>query len=387
MRVALLTTDSREHFKDYANPAPYFGTAPEALLEGFKALPSEVEVHVVCCLQEPPVSSPRKLAENIHYHALVVRNLGWMKTGYQGCIRAVRRKLRDIRPDIVHGQGTERDCAVSAVLSGFPNVLTIHGNMRLIAGFLGAKPFTYYWLAARLEKFCLRRTAGVVAISTYTREAVQERTPKTWLVPNAVHPSFFEVVPRPAAPPRVLCVANIDRRKNQLGLIRSLDEVVRGQPVELRFAGRGHEDSDYFREFAAAVGQRPWCRHLGALGRADLQRELASATALVLPSFEDNCPMVILEAAAAGVPAAASRVGGIPDLVEDGQTGLLFSPEDPGGIAAAVGRLLADRGLADRLARRAHEICGQRFAPAEVARRHLEVYREVTGRHLPSVLT
>jgi hypothetical protein len=169
MRLALLTTDSREHFKDYSNPEPYFGTAPEALLEGFKFLPSDIEVHVVCCLQDTPTSSPDRLAPNIHYHPLAVPKNGWLRSGYQGCIRAVRRRLREISPDIVHGQGTERDCAVSAVLSGFPNVLTIHGNMRLIAEFFRARPLSFYWLAARLEKFFLRRTAGVVAISTYTQ--------------------------------------------------------------------------------------------------------------------------------------------------------------------------------------------------------------------------
>src|SRR5581483_1238510 len=131
MRIAFLTTDSREHFKDYANPAPYFGSAPEALLQGFARLP-DLEVHVVCCVRAP-VKSPEKIAPNIFYHALLVPKSGWMTTAYQGCVRAVRPVLRALRPDLVHGQGTERDCAIEAVMSGFPNVLTIHGNMRLIA--------------------------------------------------------------------------------------------------------------------------------------------------------------------------------------------------------------------------------------------------------------
>ena len=78
-----------------------------------------------------------------------------MRTGYQGCIRAVRKKLQEIRPDIVHGQGTERDCAISAVFSGFPNVITIHGNMRLIAQIEPRPAVFVYWLAARLETFTL----------------------------------------------------------------------------------------------------------------------------------------------------------------------------------------------------------------------------------------
>src|SRR6185436_9154325 len=106
IRVALLTTDSREHFRDYDCPTPYFGSAPEALLEGLAAIP-EVEVHVISCLQRR-IPSPEKLHPNIFYHGLYVPKLGWMRTAYQGCVRAVRQRLEQIRPDLVHGQGTER---------------------------------------------------------------------------------------------------------------------------------------------------------------------------------------------------------------------------------------------------------------------------------------
>src|SRR5271165_2812139 len=108
MKIALLTTDNREDARNYALPSPYFGAAPEALMQGFAALP-ELEVHVVSCAQKP-MKSPEKLADNIWFHSLYVPKLGWLRTSYQGCIRAVRRKLKTIKPDLVHGQGTERDC-------------------------------------------------------------------------------------------------------------------------------------------------------------------------------------------------------------------------------------------------------------------------------------
>jgi hypothetical protein len=109
--------------------------------------------------------SPEKLAPNIFFHSLYVPKIGWMRTLYQGCVRAVRKKLREIRPDIVHGQGTEMDCAVEAVFSGFPNVLTIHGNMRLIARVNRVRPFSFLWLAARLERLTIPRSSGVVCIT------------------------------------------------------------------------------------------------------------------------------------------------------------------------------------------------------------------------------
>src|SRR5580658_7833354 len=115
MRIVILTTDNREPHKDYDNPAPYFGTAPAALLQGLAMVP-EAEVHVVSCIRRP-VKSPEKLAPNIHFHSLVVPKIGWMKTLFQGCVRASRRKIQEIQPDIVHGQGTEADCSLSAIFS------------------------------------------------------------------------------------------------------------------------------------------------------------------------------------------------------------------------------------------------------------------------------
>src|SRR5260221_3163661 len=149
MRIALLTTDNREPFREYEKEAPWFGTAPEALIQGFARCPS-VEVHIVSCAKRP-MKSPAKLAENIFFHGLHVPHIGWLRTGYQGCIRAVRRKLREIRPELVHGQGTERDCAVSAIFSGHPNVLTLHGNMSVMARIHQSQPFTFYWFADRLQ--------------------------------------------------------------------------------------------------------------------------------------------------------------------------------------------------------------------------------------------
>jgi hypothetical protein len=180
MKVAILTTDSREHYRDYENREPSFGAAPEALLQGFAQL-LELEVHVVSCLRKK-VHSPSKLAPNIFFHGLHVPKIGWMRTGYQGCIRAVRKKLRAIQPDIVHGQGTERDCALNAVFSGWPNVVTIHGNMAELARLFQARVGSFQWLAARLENFALKRTAGVFCNSAYTEQLVKGRTPRTWHV-------------------------------------------------------------------------------------------------------------------------------------------------------------------------------------------------------------
>ena len=374
MRIALLANDAREIRREYDLPAPYFGTAPAALLDGFASLP-DTEVHVVACWQKP-MTAPERLAPNIWFHGLVVPKIGWLRTGYQGCIRAVRRRIAAIAPDIAHGQGTERDCSISAIYSGVPNVLTIHGNMRLIADLNRAKPLTFDWIQARLEAFTIPRSKGVICITRYTQAAVQSLARQTWVVPNAVDASFFRIKPRPVNPPLILCVGQISYRKNQNAFIRALDLLAARGSFQVLFLS-GPATDDYGREFSELVKARSWCRFGGWAGREELKHHLATASMLVLPSLEDNCPMVVLEAMAAGVPVVAPNVGGVPDLVEHDRTGLLCDPTNAESMRTAVERLLRDRAVSERLAQDARREAHVRFHPTAIATRHVEIYREV----------
>ncbi len=377
MKIAVLTTDNREPYRQYDKTIPWFGTAPDALLQGFAKLP-EIEVHVVTCTQRP-MRSPAKLADNIFFHSLHVPKIGWMRTGYQGCIRAIRRKLRDIEPDIVHGQGTERECSLSAAFSGYPNVVTIHGNMRMVAIALHARPFSFYWLAAKLEVLTLPRTDGIICITHYTREIVEKQAKKTWVVPNAVDGTFFDIKNQATQPPRILCVGSVDKRKNQNALIRALDAFPKEHALELIFLGGNNQNHDYGREFSELVATRPWCHYEGFIDRDGLRKQLTTASGLILPSLEDNCPMVVLEAMAAGVPVAAARVGGVPDLIQHEKTGLLFDPLDEKAMALAT--MALPEAPARLRAEAAREVARTRFLPETIARKHLEIYQEAISTH------
>lgn len=90
--------------------------------------------------------------------------------------------------------------------------------------------------------------------------------------------------------------------------------------------------------------------------------------------------MVILEAMAAGVPAAAARIGGIPDLIQEGINGVLFDPRDADEMAAQIISLTACQTTRDTLAQRCKPIALERYHPKVIATGHLEIYREVLGR-------
>ena len=321
---------------------------------------------------------PAKLADNIHFHELLVPHLGWGRSGFAGCGMAVRRLLKGIQPDLVHGQGTERDCAVSMMFAPKgPRLLTIHGHMARIAEILDAKPLSYYWLVKQLESLAVRRADGVVAITRYTQNRLGEKARKTWVVPNAVDASFFDVH-SPAQGNIALCVASLSAWKRQLELIEALDRMPDDKRPQLVLLGIGAE-SEYGGKVVEAVAKRPWCSHPGPVDRAGLKDWLRKAGLLILPSTEDNCPMVVLEAMAAGVPVAASNIGGIPDLIDDGRTGFLFDPLDAGSICQAILKWAENPSETAALANTAKREALERFHPRVVASRHLEIYREALG--------
>jgi len=374
MKVAILTVDAREFYKDYDRP-PYFGTAPEALLKGFAQLP-DVETHVIGCVRAP-LPPVEKLAPNVTYHALRVPRIGWLSTLYAGCILATRRKLRELQPDIVHGQGTERDSAFTAALSGFPNVVTVHGNVRQVITKLGAAPFSALWMIGRIEAWTLRKTQGVVCLTNYTLQQVRDLARRTWVVPNAVDESFFGIQRNANDSTAILCVANILPYKNQNFLIRALDPVAEKLGLRLIFLGSKGVDENYCQEFFDLVKTRPWCSHEGFKKGDELKAYLSSARLLVLPTLEDNCPMVALEAMAAGLPIAASRIGGVPDLIDHGVTGLMFDPHSADEMREAIVKLFSNQPWAEQMGAAGQQRAREQHRPVQIARRHVEIYREL----------
>ncbi len=385
MKIVQLITDNREPARQYDRDTPWFGTAPSALMQGFATSP-EVEVHVVSCTQQP-MKSPAKLADNIFFHSLHVPRIGWMRTGYQGCIRAVRRKLQEIQPDIVHGQGTERDCAISAVFSGFPQVLTIHGKMAELARLFRAPIGSFGWCAARLENFTLPRAGGIICISEYVENLARPYGVPTWLVPNALQRMFFDfprtVEERPI--PLLINVGVVSERKRQrqlLPILRALRE--EGLDFETVFVGSTTPEAPYntafLKELGEALATHGKFSHIERLGNEDFCRLFDTASAMIHFSAEESFGLVFGEALARNLYLFASDVGSIRDISEGVPGVEILHLDDWTGLKNAVrGYLQTDRFKAPKPSTSPEELV-KRYHPTFVARRHLEIYREVLAR-------
>jgi glycosyltransferase involved in cell wall biosynthesis len=239
------------------------------------------------------------------------------------------------------------------------------------------QPRLYWKLQMYLEVFSVPRFDGVVCITNYTQENISDLARSTWVVPNAVDKTFFDIRPEPVKPVRILVVAHIQPRKNQVFFIDSLAPLQAELGFEIRFFGRGSPADEFGQEFFRRVDQYDWCYFGGMLGREELKKEFEQASLLVLPSLEDNCPMSVLEAMASGVPVVASNVGGVPDLVKDGVNGVLCEPTTAESIQSAVSGILRHPDVAIKLATQAGQWAADSYHPSVIARRHLEVYEEV----------
>ena len=135
----------------------------------------------------------------------------------------------------------------------------------------------------------------------------------------------------------------------QKALAVALEALAAVEGVTLLVAGDGPERVRLERR-SAELGLSTRVRFLGAISRERVLRLFRGADASVLPSAWENFPHTVVEALAVGCPVIATAVGGVPEVVRDGENGLLIAPGDPAALAAAISRFFGDRDLRERLA-------------------------------------
>jgi glycosyltransferase involved in cell wall biosynthesis len=180
----------------------------------------------------------------------------------------------------------------------------------------------------------------------------------------------------------VLCAARLTREKAIKDLI-SAAALLRGRLPELRvvIAGDGPE-RDRLREQIATSGLGETVRMIGQ--RTDIGALLTGADVFCLPSRHEGLPVSVLEAMQAGAPCVATAVGGTPEIVKDGETGLLVPASAPPRLADAIERLHADRKLAQRLAEKGRRLVERHYTASRIADQYAELYRQLaaTGRRV-----
>jgi len=247
----------------------------------------------------------------------------------------------------------------------------------------GALPFLKGFLA-----WAARRSDHVVAISNYTAGELRELAD----VPIEIIPYTTSLPDVDSAPAErdgtgpVLFVGRLVERKGVAHLIEAIARLGRGdEGARLEIVGDGPERPG-LEALAGRLGVASRVVFRGKIPPDELQASYARAAVCVLPSVLDargdteGLGVVLLEAMNHGTPVIASRVGGIPDIVEDGVSGLLVPPGDADALAAALRRLRDDPVLARRLGEAGRRRLREQFSWPAIVRRWLDVYTGLVTR-------
>jgi glycosyltransferase involved in cell wall biosynthesis len=266
-----------------------------------------------------------------------------------------------------------RKSALCALAFAFRVPYIVHLHDGRLAGFYrqGCNRLAKAWLRA-----VLRKAARVVVLSPYWGEVVRNIEPaaRTIVIGNPVRvPAVVPPLERPAH--QVLFLGWLQQDKGVLDLVRAMPLVLRSVP-DATFVLAGSGDADSVARLARSSGVEHALRLPGWVNGADKEELLRRADVFVLPSYYEGLPLGLLEAMACGVPAIATRVGGIPDVIEDRVNGLLVEPGEPQALARALVAMLTDEALRRRL-REAARNTVQRHSAGCVIAQLQALYREL----------
>jgi glycosyltransferase involved in cell wall biosynthesis len=231
-------------------------------------------------------------------------------------------------------------------------------------------------LLRRLDNATARLSARLIAVSEDTKRAYERQgyPRRIEVLYNGVRVPPNGVVPH-NDPPLIGEIARLCDVKGQRELIRALADVPRARLV---LAGRDLEQGGAFQAELEREAERAGVSDRVEFGyRDDVGALLDELDVVALPSWTEGLPLVVLEAMAHGRPVVATPVGGTPEVVADGETGLLVPPRDPAALAAALRRVLDDEALARRLGETARRRVEEQFTLEEMNRRMLAIYDEV----------
>jgi len=289
------------------------------------------------------------------------------------------RALQRLQPDLVHvhsRRGADLYGGAAAALAGIPAVITRRVD--------AAEPA----LLARLK---YRPYRAVIALSRAIEQQLRGAgvaAERLALIPSAVDTQRYR--PDSAARDRLRAafglpadalvvgvVAQLIERKRHAWLFALLPELVRAWPqLRVLCFGRGPLE----RRLRAELAERGLADHVLLAGfRSDLSELLPGLDLLAHPADREGLGLALLEAASAGVPVVACAVGGVPDVVVDGETGILVPCQDAAALRRALATLLGAPEERRRLGAAARRHALRHFDIASLAAEHLSLYRRVLG--------
>jgi glycosyltransferase involved in cell wall biosynthesis len=288
------------------------------------------------------------------------------------------RWLRRERIDILHSHEFAMNVygGAAALLARVAHVATIHGR---------------HWVADHprralayrvLQKLGMPIVAVADDLADYLSTGLGVRRNAITVIPNGIpvpdQVQATDAIARvrarqalglPCDAPVVVAVGNLYRVKDHATLVRAVAQI---PDAHVAIAGRGEEEQP-LRALARELGSESRLHLLGL--RNDVHNVLAAGDLLVQPSRSEGLPLALLEAMAAGKAVIASRVGGMPEVVKDGQTGRLFPAGQADALTRILEELLGDIDARESLGAAGHAAVRDRFSIDKMVNEYIEIYR------------
>lgn len=362
--------------------APWITNGARALVET-----GEIDLHVVTYHKR--LRRDQRFVENgVTFH--VIRTpLSRVPRGavlYQLDRRPFLRALRTIQPDLIHGHGTENIFSYIAVTAGLPNVISMQAVMaELVRTYTSfSRTWCEHSIVRHIEAYTLRRAHRVFIEAPFVEPLIRRINPDldVHVAGNIVSPPFF-AVRRAERPPqrKIMFVGTLRRSKGVEEIVRAFHEVAASDPaLVLHLVGQG--DAGYVQsrltpliESDAAARRITMRGHLTA---QEIAAEYVDAAMVVLPTHYDTSPNVITEAMVAGVPVVASAVGGLPYMLDGGESGQLVAAGDAHAVAEAIRFNLHNPEAAVARAGHARVVARHRYGAELFVSRMLDCYRSLS---------
>jgi glycosyltransferase involved in cell wall biosynthesis len=322
-----------------------------------------------------PTPAPEKLHPLADELAPVCKRVELMPMGHDVSLKLVRRLiglLSSGRYDIAHAHLVHADWHLAVASAFSPDV-------PLVSSKHNPDPFRRGRAFRVGERIALRRYSAVIGISDSLSDFTKETTKVT---PVTIHYGLAAPVPRPPVPEasevtRLLAVGRLEEQKAFEVAIQATALLRTTCPgVRLEIAGEGSE-RDRLTEMIRAQGLADSVSLLGE--RRDINQLMQSADVLVHPARWEGFGLVLLEAMSAGLAIVASRVGSVPEIVQDGVTGVLIPPDDPEALANALSRLIRSPALCRQLGVAGFRRLESVFSAEEMGDRTSALYASVLG--------
>jgi glycosyltransferase involved in cell wall biosynthesis len=231
----------------------------------------------------------------------------------------------------------------------------------------------------------MSHTFHLIAISRYVTDYYSKLLSpeaKVYYVPNAIDKGFFCL--QDMSEGRIIFFAGrVIPRKRVLDLVKAFAKIIQKDPsVQLRIAGESNSEASYVASVRRTIRNLDLEDRVYMLGQLDenaMMREFSKCSVLALPSVQETAPMVIAQAMAAAKPVVATPVGGVAEMVRDGETGILVHKYDIHSLADSLLQLLKNPLLRVRMGQRGRKIAVQNYHQDIVAQNTHDVYRKIAA--------